>query len=80
MGSDSGWGLTLPLHGVPLADAEDLVRALPDYGYTDAWSAELNGFDAFTPQVVQSSGIDSRCPYFASTAAADRAPQPGRPG
>jgi probable F420-dependent oxidoreductase len=49
MGSDSRWGLTLPLHGVPLADAEELVRALPDYGYTDAWSAELNGYDAFTP-------------------------------
>ena len=38
------------------------------------------GFDAFTPHDLQSPGICSRCPYLASTAAADLAPQPARPG
>ncbi len=45
----SGWGLTIPLLGVPLAEHADIVRALPDLGYTDVWSAETNGADAFTP-------------------------------
>ncbi|HXZ65552.1 MAG TPA: LLM class F420-dependent oxidoreductase [Streptosporangiaceae bacterium] len=49
MGPQARWGLTLPLTGVPLADQRDLVASLPDLGYTDAWSAELNGIDAFTP-------------------------------
>ncbi|HEX8093197.1 MAG TPA: LLM class F420-dependent oxidoreductase [Jatrophihabitans sp.] len=43
------WGLTLPLPGVPLAVQAELVRALPDWGYTDAWSSETAGADAFTP-------------------------------
>jgi probable F420-dependent oxidoreductase len=49
MGSQSRWGMTLPLHGLPLADQRDLVTALPDFGFTDAWSGELNGIDGFTP-------------------------------
>ncbi len=43
------WGLTLPLTGVPLPAHRDLVRSLPDLGYTDVWSAETAGTDAFTP-------------------------------
>src|SRR5215475_4978599 len=49
MGSQSRWGITLTLHGLPLAAQKDLVTSLPDLGYTDAWSAELAGIDAFTP-------------------------------
>src|ERR1700756_5780740 len=49
MGSQSRWGLTLPLSGLPLAAQQDLVTGLPELGYTDVWSAELNGIDAFTP-------------------------------
>jgi probable F420-dependent oxidoreductase len=49
MGPQPRWGLTLPLTGVPLLDQRDLIARLPDLGYTDAWSAELNGIDAFTP-------------------------------
>jgi probable F420-dependent oxidoreductase len=45
----SRWGLTVPVPGVPLAEHAELVRALPDLGYTDVWSAETNGTDAFTP-------------------------------
>lgn len=43
------WGITLPLRSQPLPGQRDLVTMLPDLGYTDAWSAELNGADAFTP-------------------------------
>nr|BFE99925.1 LLM class F420-dependent oxidoreductase [Streptoalloteichus tenebrarius] len=43
------WGLTVPLPGVPLAAHRDLVRALPDLGWTDLWTAETAGADAFTP-------------------------------
>ena len=48
----SRWGITLPLTGVPLAAHRDLVRELPDLGYTDVWSAETAGTDAFTPLVL----------------------------
>src|SRR3978361_2174814 len=44
-----GWGLTIPLLGVPLAGHADLIPLLPGFGYTDIWSAETNGTDAFTP-------------------------------
>src|SRR5260370_9662581 len=54
MGSLSRWGLTLPLTGMPLTNQRELVTSLPNLGYTDAWSAELNGIDAFTPLTLAS--------------------------
>src|SRR5262249_59529578 len=54
MESQPRWGLTLPLTSVPLADQHKLVASLPDLGYTDAWSAELNGIDGFTPLTLAS--------------------------
>lgn len=48
------WGITLPLHGLSLPEQRDIVTALPVLGYTDAWSAELNGVDAFTPLTLAS--------------------------
>jgi probable F420-dependent oxidoreductase len=50
----SRWGITIPLTGVPLAAHRELVEQLPDLGYTDAWSAETAGVDAFTPLVLAS--------------------------
>ncbi|MEV4256691.1 LLM class F420-dependent oxidoreductase [Spirillospora sp. NPDC049652] len=50
----SRWGLTIPLTGVPLAEHAALVAELPSLGYTDAWSAETNGADAFTPLALAS--------------------------
>ncbi|TAM84991.1 MAG: LLM class F420-dependent oxidoreductase [Jatrophihabitans sp.] len=44
-----GWGLTIPLTGTALPAHAGLIRELPSFGYTDAWSAETNGTDAFTP-------------------------------
>ncbi|ANZ39318.1 LLM class F420-dependent oxidoreductase [Lentzea guizhouensis] len=43
------WGITLPLIGVPVLDHRALVSELGDLGYTDVWSAETTGTDAFTP-------------------------------
>ncbi|MEO8889147.1 MAG: LLM class F420-dependent oxidoreductase, partial [Jatrophihabitantaceae bacterium] len=50
-----GWGLTVPLIGAPLPAHAELIRALPSFGYTDAWSAETNGTDAFTPLALASA-------------------------
>ena len=54
MAGSPRWGITLPLQGYSLAAQRELVQALPDLGYTDAWSAELAGIDAFTPLVLAS--------------------------
>src|SRR5690606_18090806 len=43
------WGLTVPLERTPLADHAEVFRELVDLGYTDVWSSEANGTDAFTP-------------------------------
>lgn len=48
------WGITIPFTGVPLVEHRDLVRRLPDLGYTDAWSAETAGTDAFAPLLLAS--------------------------
>jgi probable F420-dependent oxidoreductase len=50
----SRWGLTIPLTGVPLTEHRALVEELPDLGYTDVWTAETAGTDAFTPLVLAS--------------------------
>jgi probable F420-dependent oxidoreductase len=50
----SRWGITIPLTGVPLTAHRELVEQLPDLGYTDAWTAETAGTDAFTPLVLAS--------------------------
>lgn len=43
------WGVTLPLTGVSILDHQPLVSELTALGYTDIWSAETSGADAFTP-------------------------------
>ena len=48
------WGVTVPFDGVPLAEQRSLFEQLPDLGYTDVWSAESNGADAFTPLALAS--------------------------
>ncbi|WP_285728833.1 LLM class F420-dependent oxidoreductase [Nocardiopsis sp. ATB16-24] len=48
------WGITIPLEGVALPDQRAIIEGMPDLGYTDAWSAEANGTDAFTPLALAS--------------------------
>src|SRR5215469_3751811 len=52
------WGLTVPLFGHSLSEQREVVTDLADLGYTDLWSAELNGIDAFTPLVLASQWTD----------------------
>ena len=43
------WGMTYPLEGIPLSEHKEVLQTAEDLGYTDAWSAEVNANDAFTP-------------------------------
>ena len=43
------YGITIPFDGVTLAEHQPLFRELADLGYTDVWSAEVDGTDGFTP-------------------------------
>jgi probable F420-dependent oxidoreductase len=48
------YGMTIPFDGVPLHAQRDWVVELEDLGYTDVWSSEANGADAFTPLALAS--------------------------
>ncbi|HET6483620.1 MAG TPA: LLM class F420-dependent oxidoreductase [Actinoplanes sp.] len=43
------WGMTVPLSGIPLSEHADVYAALADAGFTDLWTSEVAGTDAFTP-------------------------------
>lgn len=43
------WGMTVPLSGIPLSEHAAVFAALGDAGFTDLWSSEVAGSDAFTP-------------------------------
>jgi probable F420-dependent oxidoreductase len=45
-------GLTIPLDDVPLADQAALLDDVAAAGYTDLWTGEATGADAFTPLVA----------------------------
>jgi len=49
------WGLSLPFAGVPLAATEPLVRRAEAAGWTDLWTGDTNGPDAFTPLALASA-------------------------
>ncbi len=48
------YGMTIPFDDVPLAEQRDWIVELEDLGYTDVWSSEANGADAFTPLALAS--------------------------
>ena len=43
------WGFTFPLEGVPLSEHRAVLQEAERLGYTDAWTAEVDGHDAFVP-------------------------------
>ena len=43
------WGITFPLDGLPLPAHREVLQRAEGWGYTDAWTAEVEGNDAFTP-------------------------------
>ena len=51
------WGMTFPLPGIALAHHRDWLRELADLGYTDLWTAEVSGADAFTPLAAASAWV-----------------------
>ena len=48
----------MPLQGHSLPAQREIIAELPDLGYTDAWSSELSGIDAFTPLILASQWTD----------------------
>lgn len=84
-------GLTIPLTGLALPDHAELLASLPPLGYTDVWSSEVAGTDAFTPLALASvwapglrlgtaiAPVQTRGPaLLAMTAAAMAEAAPGR--
>ncbi len=49
------YGMTIPFDGVPLAEQREWIVELESLGYTDVWSSEANGADAFTPLALASA-------------------------
>jgi probable F420-dependent oxidoreductase len=85
------WGMTYPLEGIPLSAHRDILEEAERLGYTDAWTAEVNANDAFTPMAAMAcwtkttrmgsaiGGIYTRTPtLLAQTAAALADLAPGR--
>ena len=46
------YGITIPFDGVTLGEHREWFKRLADLGYTDVWSAEVDGADGFTPLVL----------------------------
>jgi probable F420-dependent oxidoreductase len=53
------YGMTIPFDGIPLADHRTWFDELADLGYTDLWSSEANGTDAFTPLALAAAWTPS---------------------
>jgi probable F420-dependent oxidoreductase len=53
------FGMTIPFDGVPLADHRSWFDELTELGYTDLWSSEANGADAFTPLALAAAWAPS---------------------
>ena len=45
----SRYGITIPFDGVTLSEHKEWFHRLADLGYSDVWSAEVDGADGFTP-------------------------------
>jgi probable F420-dependent oxidoreductase len=53
------YGMTIPFDGVSLADHRAWYEELVELGYTDLWSSEANGTDAFTPLALAAAWTPS---------------------
>ena len=45
----SRYGITIPFDDIPLHAHKEWFARLRELGYTDLWSAEVDGSDGFTP-------------------------------
>jgi probable F420-dependent oxidoreductase len=48
------YGMTIPFDGVPIHAQREWIEEMAALGYTDVWSSEANGADAFTPLTLAS--------------------------
>jgi len=46
------WSLSVPMDGFSISELGEVAREAERLGYTDAWSFEVDGVDAFTPLAV----------------------------
>jgi probable F420-dependent oxidoreductase len=53
------YGITVPFDGVPLHAHREWFEEIADLGYTDLWSAESGGADAFTPLALAAAWTPS---------------------
>jgi probable F420-dependent oxidoreductase len=53
------YGVTIPFDHVPLADQREWFVEAADLGYTDLWSSEAGGTDAFTPLALAAAWTPS---------------------
>ena len=53
------YGITVPFDGVTLPEHRDWFHRLADLGYTDVWSAEVDGADGFTPLAL-AAAVEAR--------------------
>lgn len=51
------FGITIPFDGVSLAEQRPWLEECADLGYTDFWSSEANGTDAFTPLAMAAAWV-----------------------
>ena len=54
------WSLSVPMDGFSLPELGDVAREAERLGYTDAWSFEVDGVDAFTPLAVVGMATEMR--------------------
>src|SRR4029079_6742503 len=53
------YGFTFPFDGLPLHAHKDALQEAERLGYTDAWSAEIDGIDCFTPLALAAAWTDT---------------------
>src|SRR6476659_3046658 len=53
------FGVTVPIVGVPLHAHREWFEEIAALGYTDLWSAESGGADAFTPLALAAAWTPS---------------------
>ena len=53
------FGITVPFEGIPLSEHRSWYEELETLGYTDVWSAEAGGTDAFTPLALAAAWAPS---------------------
>ena len=83
------FGITIPFPGVRLADHAPWFQEFEQLGYTDVWTSESNGADAFTPLALASVSaptlrlgtaivpVFTRGPALLAQSAASMAASPG---